>query len=424
VNSPTAALCIIGTEVVRGIIQDGHARLLSAELSSLGVDVRRIICLPDDEEIARVLNELVGSCDIVLTTGGLGPTSDDITRDAVAQACRRPLAEHQEAKRMLAERMMRDPSVENLRQVLIPEGFTVIPNPNGTAPGFMGYSAAARNAVRTLCISLPGPPREMQPMLYSHVIPTLEGELRLVSSAGRTEASVFLIPESVLEGICRAAAPPGVQWGTRIQPLKISLYLKGADEQTRREMLEELGRRAGPELVCEGELQPYDRLIFGLKESGSRISGAESCTGGYAAKLLTDLPGSSDYFWGGVTAYHNGAKMKLLGVEQEILERFGAVSRETALQMAEGMRLRADTDFSFSITGIAGPEGGTPEKPAGTVWFGFASKQNPSQAVRLNFHPYSRDSVRRRAAAAACLLLDAYQRGGRLLDIVSEWQYI
>jgi nicotinamide-nucleotide amidase len=242
---------------------------------------------------------------------------------------------------------------------------------------------------------------------------------------------VFLIPESALEEACSRAVEmvvgdSGVRpiWGTRVQLLRISLYLQGSSEEIRMAVFEQIRELLGPELVVLGDVEAVDIARRRLLDSGFMVAGAESCTGGLAGKLLTDAGGSSAYMWGSLTTYANSAKQQVLGVSSELLDAYGAVSAECAAAMVEGVRKLSEADVSFSITGIAGPGGGSPEKPVGTVYFGFSAGGGlPDTQVRLSFHAYTRDSVRRRAAVAVCLLLDSYLSGRKLLDIISRWQY-
>lgn len=215
--------------------------------------------------------------------------------------------------------------------------------------------------------------------------------------------------------------------GTRFQDLKISLYLVDGNEAERTEMANRLRSLVGECLVVDGgDVQPSTLLTSLLEARGETISTAESCTSGYIAKLLTDQPGSSAWFWGGggVASYANEAKKQLLGVRDETLEQEGAVSEACVLEMAEGIRRVSGSDWSLSVSGIAGPDGGTPEKPVGTVWFGFASKTRKSTAVKVHISSYGRDSVRRRASVMALILASQYIKGACLLDTVKKWQYI
>jgi nicotinamide-nucleotide amidase len=180
----------------------------------------------------------------------------------------------------------------------------------------------------------------------------------------------------------------------------------------------------GEQLIVSGDVQAVDLLRQRLIDDQLMIAGAESCTGGLASKLLTDAPGSSEYMWGSLVTYANDAKQNVLSVDQQILEEHGAVSAACARAMADGVLRLSQADVAFSITGIAGPGGGSEEKPAGTVFMGFASAHGlPAQQIKLSFNAYSRDSVRRRSSVAACLLVEQYLSGRKLLDIISRWQY-
>jgi nicotinamide-nucleotide amidase len=425
-STKSAALCIIGSELVRGIINDSHAQTIGADLTRLGYEMRKILIIPDDGGIPESLEQLSREADLVITTGGLGPTSDDITRDAVAQVYQAPLEIDEQAKKVLSERVGARLNGANIRQVMIPRGFTVLENPVGTAPGF---------SLPGKFYALPGPPREMQRMWNRIVMPDLVSRQKRTVDLKRLEASVFLVPESVLEEVCseaveKVALRNGLEesrrpvWGTRVQLYRISLYLQGSNEEIRQEVFTELQDMLGEQLIVSGDVQAVDILRQRLIDDKLMIAGAESCTGGLAAKLLTDAPGSSEYMWGSLVTYANDAKQNVLSVDQQILEEYGAVSAACAQAMADGVLSLSQADVSFSITGIAGPGGGSEEKPAGTVFMGFASAHGlPAQQIKLSFNAYSRDSVRRRSSVAACLLVEQYLSGRKLLDIISRWQY-
>jgi nicotinamide-nucleotide amidase len=304
---------------------------------------------------------------------------------------------------------------------MIPQGFEPVPNPNGTAPGFKGFITKGERLVA--CSAMPGPPREMDPMFFDQILPWL-AELRGHDDFSRDEYSTFMIPESKLEELCQSVSADGIQWGTRFQDLKISLYLVGGSKEARDSMAERLQQLVGPSLVVPGEVLPVDLLTGLLKKNHLTVSCAESCTSGYAAKLLTDEAGSSSWFWGGTVTYANEAKQALLGVKAETLATVGAVSRECVLEMADGMRAVSHSDVAFSISGIAGPSGGTEEKPIGTVWFGFSMKDRESQAVKLQISSWGRESVRRKATVVSLILASLYCKGDDLLDTVRKWQYI
>ncbi len=417
----TAGLFIIGTELTRGVIADKHCQLLANQLTRLGYHVERMVVIPDDGSIATVLSQSIGSCDLIILTGGLGPTSDDLTRSVVAQLAGVPLVRDPVSFKRLYERIGERIWGANEQQTMIPQGFVAIPNPNGTAAGFRGIISVEDQEVAL--IALPGPPREMDPMFFNEVLPYL-GRLAGHNDFNRSEYSTFLIPEAKLEELCRQAAFNGLQWGTRFQELRISLYLIGGSDGEREQMANTLRSMVGPSLIEDGDISPAQVLTRTLRECGQTISCAESCTAGLASKLLTDESGSSAWFWGGVASYANEAKTALLGVSEAVIAEHGAVSEECALQMAEGMLARSQTDWAFSITGIAGPDGGSEEKPVGTVCFGFAGRQRESVALTVHLTSYGRDSVRRKASTVAMILAAQYIKGGRLLDTVEKWQYI
>lgn len=419
-NYTRASLFIIGTELTRGVISDRHGRLISSQLTQLGYKVERIIILPDDGSVARLLKECVKTCDVVLLTGGLGPTSDDMTRSIVAELGAVELVRHPEAFASLYERLGERVWGANEQQAMIPAGFDVIPNPNGTACGFRGFVNVDGREV--LIVAMPGPPREMDPMFFEYVRPIL-GELSGHNDFERSDYSTYLIAESKLEELCRSVTFNGLEWGTRFQEQTISLYIAGGNQAERTAMVEKLRALVGPSLVVDGDVQPVELLIKELKERGESIATAESCTGGLVGKLLTDQSGSSAWYWGGVNSYANEAKVNLLGVTEETIVTYGAVSEQCALEMAEGVLKQSSAQWAVSVTGIAGPSGGSEEKPVGTVCFGFASKRFESQSVTVNLSAYSRDIVRRRAATVAFLLAARYIQGGRLLDTVEKWQY-
>lgn len=411
-----AALCLIGTELTRGIIQDGHTKLIASNLESLGYEVSQVIILPDDGTIREVLNGLAARNDVIITTGGLGPTSDDITRDVIAQAAGVKLYEDQAALKTLEELIRRPAGPANRRQVMIPEGFSVIPNPQGTAPGFTGFIGSSR----VFC--LPGPPHEMEWMLLHEVLPELSGDRD--GYMAPLEAITFLIPESQLEELCRqAAGDDHIHWGTRVQSLHISLYLSGASREVLEGMIARLQNLAGASRVRLGSDTLARRCIDQFRAQGVNVALAESCTGGMISKILTDEPGSSEILWGSFVTYANEAKTGMLKVQRETLAAHGAVSEEVVREMAEGALTCSGADAAVAVTGVAGPSGGSEEKPVGTLWFGLASTRRESVAVKWTWGYPRRDLIRRRSAVMALLLLEGYVKGEQVLDMVAHWQY-
>lgn len=419
------SLFIIGTEITRGIIADKHGQLLARELSHLGYDVSRIIIVPDDGTLGDILRQCIQETDIVVITGGLGPTSDDMTRNVVASIAGVPLVQDAHSYADLYGRIGERIHGANQRQVCFPKGFRPIPNPKGTAPGFAGEIPVDRRGreVRVLCYAMPGPPVEMHEMFYHRILPELAA-LAGHNGVGREEYSCFLIPESKLEEVCNQHASDGILWGTRVQEHRISLYLTGGNTSARKVMAERIGSTLGTGLLSPGDFEAFDILSRYLEDRHLRMACAESCTGGLIAKLMTDRAGSSAWFWGGVVSYANEAKSRLLGVDSSVMEEEGAVSEATVIRMSEELLRISGADLSVSVSGIAGPSGGTEAKPVGTVWFGFSMTERPTVAVSLRFNSYGRASVRRRAAIAAILLAFFYANRVDLLDMVETWQYI
>ena len=420
-----ASLFIIGTEITRGIITDKHVQLITKELVAIGFHVNRIEIVPDDELLEKEFYSVIQETDVVILTGGLGPTSDDMTRTIVAEAAHVPLVRHEEAYNHLYDRIGERINGANSRQVYIPKGFSIIENDNGTAPGFYGEIPNEKDTTHPFVkiFALPGPPRELHPMFYNSVLPLLE-RMANKESVERDEYSVFLTSESKLEDIVASYAPKGIIWGTRAQEHRISLYISGNSKEEREEVIQRAQQEIGPHLMVNGEVEILTRFTQYLKDKHLTISCAESCTGGLLGKLLTDEAGSSSYFHSSMVTYANQAKTALLGIDEQLIKTHGAVSLEVVKQMAFQVRTLSDSDMSIAISGIAGPDGGTPDKPVGTVCFGFSSKMRDSVAIELRFSSYGRASVRRRAAVAALLLGYLYLNEVDLLDIPSLWQYI
>jgi nicotinamide-nucleotide amidase len=414
----SASICIIGSELTKGIIEDKHSKLISLELNKLNITVNQISIINDDGSIERLLKSWLTSNDIIFVTGGLGPTSDDLTRFAIANVANKKLVENTQAYEDLYKLVGNRINGANYSQAQIPEGFTLLRNPYGTAAGFMGSINSTDK--ETVIVSMPGPPRELKPMFFDLVLPWLKKYIGY-SEKVDTELSTFLIGESRLEEACASLTLDKVQWGTRFQENKTSLFVYGKNAQL---MIGLLREKVGKELILDNNVEALDLLINDLLENKYTISCAESCTGGLCAKMLTDKSGSSSFFEGGIVTYSNRIKNQVLKVSNETLEENGAVSQETVIEMAENARILFNTDIAFSISGIAGPNGGSTLKPVGTVWLGFSKKGMASQAVCLKFAISTRNGIRKRAAVAAFLLTSLYLKGGCLLDIINKWEYI
>lgn len=410
-----AAILSLGTEITSGIIKDTHGRFLGAELTAMGVQVEKSCQMRDDPAVIPMVQEMVRGHQLVLITGGLGPTSDDLTREAIAEAAGVRLRFDADLWELLKERYGLSKAEANRKQAMIPEGFHVVPNPQGTAPGLWGRVDGC------MVCAMPGPPRELEPMFLTSVRPVIAEELQLELVA-ELEASTFLIPEAVLEDVCRKYADGVISWRTRFQAYKISLYLSGGSGKDQEVFLSSLKEHFGYGLVQEGDIDPAAALFETLKEKGLRLATAESCTGGLIGALLTDIAGVSACYWGGFITYDNEAKIHELNVDGSVLERFGAVSEEAVLQMASGALGRSDADIAVAVSGIAGPEGGTPDKPVGTVWIALAGSDGKQLAWKFDFGS-RRSIIRRRTAVAAFLLTDLALREPNRLDMVNRWHY-
>ena len=410
-----AAILSLGTEITSGIIKDTHGRFLGAELTAMGVQVEKTCQMRDDPGIIPAVRELVAGHQLVVITGGLGPTSDDLTREAIAEASGVDVVFDAGLWEELKQRFGLSKAEANRKQAMAPAGFHVVPNPNGTAPGLWG------RVDDCLVCAMPGPPRELEPMFYASVRPVIAEELQL-KLVTELEASSFLIPEAVLEDVCNRYADGAVSWRTRFQPYKISLYLAGGSEEHQDLFLNKLKDHFGTGLVRSGDVDMARAVFEALKGKGWRLATAESCTGGLIGSLLTEIPGVSAHYWGGFITYNDQAKRKELNVKGDTLERCGAVSEEVVMEMASGALSRSGTDIALAVSGIAGPDGGTAEKPVGTVWIALATAEGEKRAWKFDFGS-RRGIIRRRTAVAAFLLADLMLRVPNRLDMVNRWHY-
>ena len=404
-----AALVCLGSEITKGIIQDKYGLLVSKELRKLNYHMTSLQCLPDDGSVSEYLEQLIKNNSLVIITGGLGPTSDDLTRDLIAKTIGRKLLWSEESFSRLKAKIGDRAYGANEKQAYIIEGFSPLENLNGTAEGFYGY------VEDTLLISLPGPPHEMEPMFYSSVLSLLKKG----KAEKEIEVSTFLIPEARLEEITTSIDLP-ISWGTRFQEYLISLYIKGEQAD---KAYEELEKIVSSSLLMKGHHTPIEIITKTLLDNNLTISSCESCTGGLASKLLTDQAGSSQYFLGGLCSYSNEAKQNILNIDAEIINKYGAVSTEVAVLMAENALKLFNTDVSFSITGVAGP-GESENKKVGTVCFGFAAKGKETQCVKLNISGSNRATIRKKSAMVAFLLSHFFIQDKQLIDIIAKWVYI
>lgn len=414
----TAVIVSAGTELTEGITQDSHTRFLSAELTALGFSVLRGVQVPDEAALFRdEVDRGARQAGLVVVTGGLGPTTDDLTREVVAQAAGVGLEFHPEAWERIRDRFRgRTIPDTNRSQATAPAGFSLIVNQNGTAPGFCGKVGEA------FLVALPGPPGELRPMFSDDVAPLLARtfDLEPATAAGLLRGTALMVPESALEEALRACRVSGVTWGTRVDEDRIAFSLRGGNSAEREAMLAALSARLGALRIRRGEKRPAEILAGALASSATSFVTAESCTGGLLGKYMTDIPGSSQVFWGGWVVYSNEAKGRLLGVDARLLETHGAVSREAVTAMARGALERSAAGLSAAVSGIAGPDGGTADKPVGTVWIACCLRGGEPAALHFSFSG-SRDSVRRRAAVATMLFAESVLCGREFLDTATKW---
>ena len=371
----TAAIFSIGTELTRGEIVNTNASWLAAELTAIGFEVPEAVTVDDDPaRIVAALQRLAAAHQVVVTTGGLGPTTDDLTTAAVAQALGVPLvrdAASLEAIRQRFQAAGRVMSPSNEKQADFPQGASVLANPVGSAPGFSVVLGACR------AFFMPGVPSEMKRMFADHVVPSIAGLAPRLTFQRRLKT--FGLPESAvgekLAGI--EAAYPGVVLGYRAHfpEIEVKVHATAASQQAARTLADDAASEVRHRLadVIYGEGNDTFPQVVGsmLSERGMRLAVAESCTGGLVGQLLTSEP-ASEYFFADAVTYANEAKTILLGVSEDDLRVHGAVSPVVAAAMAEGVRKRCNVDIGMAITGIAGPSGGTPEKPVGLVYWAVA----------------------------------------------------
>ena len=400
----TAEIVAVGSELLTPEKTDTNSLWLTEKLNEAGVEVMLKTIVGDDEaRLEETIRDAVKRSDIVITTGGLGPTEDDLTRQVSARAVDRGLAYHHELEDHLRERFKswgREMPEINKRQAYVIEGAEILPNPNGSAVGMMLELAGK------LLVVLPGPPRELMPMYENFVAARVHGmaggivvRRRVLRVSGMGESAV----DELIAPIYRAY--PDVQTSILFSKVEIEVHLmaKAASGDEAERVLEELAekiREAIGTAVFAMNGETLEEVVGQmLTESGKTLSVAESCTGGLIGMRLTEVAGSSSYFLEDAVTYSNEAKVRTLGVPEQTLAEHGAVSAETAEAMAVGIRQRAGADFGISVTGIAGPGGGTDEKPVGTVFIGYSDKDE-TRSVRFNL-PGDRFLIRWRSSQAA-----------------------
>ncbi len=395
----TAEILCVGTELLLGQIVNTDAQFLSRELSRIGIAVYRQSTIGDNPaRLKEAFLTALGRSDIVFATGGLGPTMDDLTKETIAEALSLPMELHKDSLGKLKDffmRLGRTMTPNNEKQAWFPKGAIILKNDRGTAPGCIVETGG--KAV----IILPGPPRELTYMYEHEVLPYLEGKSNLKFHS--VNLRFIGIGESELEhrvkDLMEAQTNPTIAPYAGSGEVMLRLTASAPDMERAKALIApveaEIRSRVGQYLYTSEYSSLAETMVRLLAQKGLTLAIAESCTGGMLSSMLVDVPGSSEVLAGGVVAYSNDVKQSLLGVKVETLSAHGAVSPETALEMAQGTLERIGADYALSTTGIAGPGGGTAEKPVGLVYVALARKYCGHTEVKQLQIPRERDYVRR-----------------------------
>ena len=394
-----------GTELLLGRVLNTHQQWLGRQLADHGYPVTRQVTVSDSADAIReAVREALHRADLVIATGGLGPTSDDRTRDCIAELLSRKLQVDNSVlahiESFFAARKRPMPATTRV-QALVPEGAVVLPNAHGTAPGLVLEIASDRfgHASKQFLVMLPGPPRELRPMFTNQVLPLLEREFPLCTpfacrTLKTTGLGESLVEERIAERLQHLTAI-GLEIGycARVGEVDVRLAATGPSAEGTVAGAELIVRELLSEFIFSGEDDLLEAVVVRLlTEKQKTVSVAESCTGGLIAHRLTNVPGASVVFLSGLVTYSNQAKQSLLGVQERTLAEQGAVSEAAAKEMAEGVRSRIGSDYALSVTGIAGPTGGSETKPTGTVFIGLTSERGTR--VRRFLNPHDRETFK------------------------------
>jgi len=407
-----------GTELLLGRVLNTHQQWLGQRLADRGYTLSHQVTVPDTGPAIRdAVKAALGRADLVITTGGLGPTSDDVTREMISDLLAKPLhrdytiADHIE--QFFARRNRPMPRTV-LGQAQVPEGAVVFPNENGTAPGLaieVSSTPFRANDGPAWLLMLPGPPRELRPMVDDQVLPFINKSLPLEQKFHCRTLRSLGVGESMVEDMLLDQLKPlmdlGLDLGFCARTGQVDIRLCGYGTEM-------------PQLIADAEAiirVAIDKQIYGIDDqsiaevvverliaTGETLAVAESCTGGFLGHHITSVPGASAIFAGGVLTYSNAMKQKLLGVSESTIAEYGAVSKPVAIEMVEGALTVSGADHAISVTGIAGPGGGGPDKPVGTVWLGVASREGRPLAIR-KFNPYDRETFKNATVHQALELL-------------------
>ncbi|HEX6190497.1 MAG TPA: competence/damage-inducible protein A [Pyrinomonadaceae bacterium] len=404
----SAEIIAIGSELLSPNKSDTNSLWLTDQLNRIGIDVKlKTIVGDDDARLEEVVKDAVKRSRVVIATGGLGPTEDDITRKVVARALGRRLSLDEkllEEIRAKFQRFGMKMPERNSRQAMVIDGAEVLPNPNGSAPGL--YLEKGSCAIGLL----PGPPREMKPMFENHVKPRLEkiaGDVRFATRLMRVTGMGESAVDEKISPIYTQFENPQTTILFNSSEIEIHLRAHGRTEGDAEALLDHLSLKIEQALgnsVFSFRGETMEEVVGRrLAMTDFTLAVAESCTGGLIAQRLTGVPGSSKYFIEGLVTYSNESKTRLLGVDKKLIKEFGAVSQQVARDMARGVRHKAKTDFGLAVTGIAGPDGGTKEKPVGLVYIALADDAH-TEHKKLTL-PGDRELIRWRASQAALDML-------------------
>lgn len=404
-----ASVITIGDEILIGQIVDTNAAYISQSLGNIGITVRERVSVGDTaDEIRRAIDREQSLSEVVVMTGGLGPTKDDVTKRTLAAYFGCGMVRHQPTYEMVREMLLRrgiEFSELNRRQADVPTCCTVLPNRNGTAPG-MWFDRDGK-----VIVSLAGVPFEMKALMDEQVVPLLKEKFRLRSNVHRTMIT-FGIAESILAERIEAwenSLPEWLHLAYLPSPsgikLRLSAYEKDAEPARRRidDCFSELEKVIPEYVVGYDDCTLVDSVARLLTEKHATLAAAESCTGGRIAAQIVEKDGASRFFLCGVVSYSNASKVNVLGVDAMDIERYGAVSRQVAEQMAEGVRRISGADYAVSTTGIAGPTGGSEDKPVGTVWIAVATPSGVT-ARRMCYGRLRKQNIERASASALDML--------------------
>ncbi len=397
-----AEIIVVGDEIVTGEVVDTNSNFIAKRFQDIGIEVTRITTVGDvRDEIQEAFRRAMEKNDIIISTGGLGPTLDDHTKEAVADILKKRLVIDDsillKLKKRFEDQGVAMPGLAT-KQALVPKGATIIENPVGMAPGII------ISVNKKSIIMLPAVPEELKRMFEDSVIPYIEGKYSLPPIQRAVIRTTNLLETEIqdrLSKVMKKARNVSFSFHPTITGVDIRLHLEG--KRGLKKVVKEVESYLAPNVYATDEKEIEEVIGEILKKKGMSLSVAESCTGGLVQDRITNVPGSSEYFKGGIVAYSNELKIRLCGVKEETIKKYGAVSEEVAKELAVGVRERYSTDVGISITGIAGPSGGTKEKPVGLVYMGVADKEDT--VVEKKIFKGTRRMIKEQAAVATLDLL-------------------